>query len=235
MIGGGTIVKKWHGNLKVVLCLFMVLSIICFAKQPIYADRIQDIRKNTPIDKTWVITFNSNVNYDFVNEQYICIKTAGGRTIDAKFKVDPTNPKKINVTPQSGKYLLGETYTLTIKQGFSDENGRKLKQDRVMQFTTKSTLVDTADFKVQVNNSYGMGAVIVSINSISDSLDISKYKVEGQDDDNFVDVNSGKAYIMLNKLQNLNVYFYDAKGKQVGSSIINVQQASNSQIVKIAG
>lgn len=225
--------KKWCESLKVVLCLFLVLSMICIMKQPIYAASVQDTRNNISIDKTWTVTFNSNVNYDFVNEKYIYVKTAGGKAVDVDVNVEPTNPKKIDVTPSSGKYLLGQTYILTIKQGFSDESGRALKQDRVMQFTTKSTLVDTADFKVQVFPNFGI--VIVSLNSVNASSDIKTYRVEGQEDNTPVDVNGGEAYIISNKLQNLNVYFYDASGKQVGSSFINVQQASDSQVVNIEG
>lgn len=224
--------KKFCGNLKVVIGLCIILSIVFSMKQFVYAASITDSRTNISPDKIWTISFNSNVDSDFVNENYISMETSNGKAVDVKLNVEPTNPKKVDVSLKSGTYSLGQTYVLTVKQGFSDENGHVLKQDRVMQFTIKNQLVDTADFKVQVYNN--MGIVIVSLNSISDSSNIIKYKVEGQDDkDDAVDVNNGEAYIMSNKLQNLNVYFYDASGKLVGNSLINVQQACSSQVVTI--
>lgn len=224
--------KKFYGNLKVFIGLFIILSMFFSMKQFVHAASITDARKNISPEKTWTITFSSKVDSDFVNENYISVKTSNGKAIDVNLKVEPTNPKKVDVSLKNGTYSLGQTYVLTVKQGFSDESGHALKQDRIMQFTIKNQLVDTADFKVEVNNN--MGIVIVSLNSISDSSNITKYKVEGQDEkDDAVDVNGGEAYIVSNKLQNLNVYFYDASGKLVGNSLINVQQACSSQVVDI--
>jgi len=227
-------VKSLHKNLKIVIVFFLIFSVLFPVKQFVHADAITDSRKNISPDKTWTITFNSNVDYNFVNSNYISVQTLSGKAVDASVSVEPTNQKKVDVSPKGSNYLLGQTYILTIKQGFSDEKGHALKQDKVMQFTIKSTLVDKADFNVKVNNNYNLGIVIVSLNSISDSSNITTFKVEGQDDPNeFVNINGGEAYITSNKLQNLNVYFYDASGKQVGNSLIDVQQATSSQVVDI--
>lgn len=224
--------KSLHKNLKIVIVFFLIFSVFFPVKQFVHADAITDSRKNITPDKTWTITFNSNVDYNFVNSNYISVQTLSGKAVDVSVSVEPTNQKKVDVSPKGSNYLLGQTYILTIKQGFSDENGHALKQDKVMQFTIKSTLVDKADFNIKVNNS--LGIVIVSLNSISDSSNITNYRVEGQDEkDGPVDINGGEAYITSNKLQNLNVYFYDASGKQVGNSLIDVQQATSSQVVDI--
>lgn len=224
--------KSLHKNLKIVIVFFLIFSAFFPVKQFVHADAITDSRKNITPDKTWTITFNSNVDYNFVNSNYISVQTLSGKAVDVSVSVEPTNQKKVDVSPKGSNYLLGQTYILTIKQGFSDENGHALKQDKVMQFTIKSTLVDKADFNIKVNNS--LGIVIVSLNSISDSSNITNYRVEGQDEkDGPVDINGGEAYITSNKLQNLNVYFYDASGKQVGNSLIDVQQATSSQVVDI--
>lgn len=224
--------KSLHKNLKIVIVFFLIFSAFFPVKQFVHADAITDSRKNITPDKTWTITFNSNVDYNFVNSNYISVQTLSGKAVDVSVSVEPTNQRKVDVSPKGANYLLGQTYILTIKQGFSDENGHALKQDKVMQFTIKSTLVDKADFNIKVNNS--LGIVIVSLNSISDSSNITNYRVEGQDEkDGPVDINGGEAYITSNKLQNLNVYFYDASGKQVGNSLIDVQQATSSQVVDI--
>lgn len=212
-------------SFSIFLCLFMLLSI----KQSVYADVIENSRNGILPDKEWKINFNNKVDYDYVNSNYIYVMDSSGNTVDIEVNVNPLNQKQVIVKPKLGKYNLGSTYTLVISKEFCDENGKKIGQDHKMQFAIKKQLVDTVDFKIQGNKN--IGVVVISINSIT-STDIKKYKVEGQDDPAAIENIGEKAYILGN-YQNVNVYFYDSDGNEIGNSLINIEKACDSQTVQI--
>lgn len=221
--------KKSCNIIKISTYVFLCLFIILFSKQLVHADVIEDSRNGVVPDKVWSVNFSDKVNYDYVNSNYIYVSDSTGNLVNVDVSVNPLNQKQVNVKPKSGKYELGKTYNLTISKEFCNEKGKKLGQDYRMQFSIKKQLVDTADFKVQVNKAFGM--TVISLNSITSS-DIKKYRVEGQDpkDDN---VNVGEEAVIFGNYQNVNVYFYDDSGKQIGSSLLSIQKACDSQVVEI--
>lgn len=221
--------RRPYSSIKIGVSALLFLFMMLFINQPVHADVIENSRSGILPDKVWTITFSNNVNYDYVNTAYICVYDGSGNEVDLDLKVNPSNQKQVIVKPKSGAYTLGKTYTLIISKGFSDEKGNKIGQDYKMQFSIKKQLIDTADFKVQVNKD--MGVAVISINSIT-SPDIRKYKVEGQDDPEIEEEIGEKAYI-LGSYQNVTVYFYDDSGKEIGSCLLNIQKASDSQVLQI--
>lgn len=221
--------KKSYSAVKISFSIFLSLVILLFSRQPVYADIIANSRSGVLPDKTWTITFSNKVNYDYVNSRYITVFDELGNTVDMNLRVNPLNEKQVIVKPKSGKYDLGEMYTLVVNKDFCDEKGNKIKQNYRMTFSIKKQLIDTADFKVQVNRDMGMA--VISLNSIS-SPDIKKFKFESQDDPEAIEEIGDEAYI-LGKIQNVSVYFYDSDGKEVGSSLVNIEKAYDSQIVQI--
>lgn len=221
--------KKSCNIIKISTYVFLCLFIILFSKQLVHADVIEDSRNGVVPDKVWSVSFSNTVNYDYANSSYIYVSDSAGNLVDVDVSVNPLNQKQVIIKPKSGKYELGGTYNLTISKEFCDEKGKKLGQDYRMQFSIKKQLVDTADFNVQVNKAFGM--TVIYLNSITSS-DIKKYRVEGQDDPAAIENIGEKAYILGN-YQNVNVYFYDDSGKQIGSSLLSIQKACDSQVVEI--
>lgn len=216
--------------IKVFGILFVMLIVsVCF-KGTFYAASASDVRNGIVPDKNWTVTFSKNVSYNFVNSNYIFVKDSFGNNVEITSGINPANLKQVIVKPKYGKYTLGKTYILTIKAGFQDENGNALKQDRVLNFTIKNQLVDTATFNVQVNPLLNIAGV--RIKSLSTSKDIKYYYIE----DNLDGVDK---YAMNDEIpvhsnsKNVNVYFYDSNGDKVGSSILNVAQANANATVEI--
>ena len=209
----------------------LCLIITVFSNNIVHAQSVGDTRTGILPDKEWHVNFTNKVNYDYVNSNYIYAKDSFGNKVELDSNVNPSNQKQIIIKPKSGKYVLGKTYDLIISKDFCDEKGNSLGKDYTMEFTIKSQLIDTADFKVKVLN-YGSGVIgTVSINSTTLS-NAKKSRVEGQDakDDNAA---IGDEAVIFGNFQNVNVYFYDENGKEVGSCLLNIEKASDSQIVTI--
>lgn len=210
---------------SIVICLFVVLP----GNQSMRVDAATNSRSGILPTKEWKINFSKNVNSDYVNSKYIYAADDYGNPVDITLSVNPSNPKQVSVKPKLGQYVLGKTYILTISKDFCDENGNKIGQDYTMQFSIKKQLIDTADFKVQVNQK--LGIALVTLNSIS-SPDVKAYRVEGQDEKDGNVSLDGEA-VIFGSLQTVTVHFYDASGNEIGNCLINVQKASDSQVVQI--
>lgn len=213
---------------KISAFLFALFIALAFHGQSAKASTINYVKSNVAPDKVWTISFNQNVDAASLSAGYVYVKDSSGNSIAVSTKVDPTNPKQIIVTPKTS-YDLGKTYILTVSKALENEKGSTLSDDVNLQFTIKRQLVDSADFKVQTNSAIGVS--IISINSVT-SPDIKKFKVEGEDEADG-EVNIGDEAYVIGKYQNVNVYFYDENGNQVGNSLINIEKSCDSQVVQI--
>lgn len=222
--------KKSLKLVKIVVSALLCMFIIIFPKNFVHAQSTANTRTGIAPDKEWYVNFTNNVDYNYVNSNYIYAKDSFGNAVALDSVINPTNPKQVIVKPKDGKYVLGKTYVLTISKDFSDEKGHKIGKDYEMQFTIKSQLIDTADFNVK-SLDYGSGIIsTVAINSTTLS-NAKTYKVDGQDDSSNIAIGE-EAYICGN-LDNVNVYFYDGSGNEIGSCLINIKKPCDSQIVQI--
>lgn len=221
--------KKTCKAIKLSISIFLGLFIILSSNNLIHAQNLSNSRSNILPAKVWSVSFSNNVDFNFVNSKYIYVKDIYGNSVDVELSVNPQNRKQVIVKPKQGKYILGKTYVLTICKGFSDENGNKTGQDFSMQFSIKKQLIDTADFKVQVNRDMKIGTVALNSTTLPN---VKSYRVEGQDpkDDN---VNPGDEAVVFGAMDNVNVYFYDDSGNQIGSCLVNIEKACDSQVVQI--
>ncbi|MCD2346278.1 Ig-like domain-containing protein [Clostridium guangxiense] len=222
--------KKSRNAIKTIVVMLLCLSIILTTQQLVNADAIANTRSGISPDKEWKVNFSNNVNYDYVNSNYIYVVDNYGNAVDVNLSVNPLNKRQVIVRPKNEKYTLGKTYILTIGKDFCNENGKKMGQDYKMQFSIKKQLVDTADFKVQVNRDAFGGVAVVTINSTS-LTNANTYRVEGQEGDN---TSLNDEAVIFGNVQNVTVHFYDDSGKEIGNCLINIQKASNSQVVQIS-
>lgn len=222
--------RKSFDLVKISVSALLCLFIIVFSKSFVHAQSAANTRTGVAPDKEWHVNFTNNVDYNYVNSNYIYAKDSSGKAVALDLQVNPTNPKQVIVKPRDGRYILGKTYTLTISKDFSDEKGSKIGKDYEMQFTIKSQLIDTADFNVK-SLSYSQGIIAtISINSTTLS-NAKTYKVDGQDEEGNIGIGE-EAYVSGN-LDNVNVYFYDEGGNEIGSCLINLTKPCDSQVVQI--
>ena len=136
--------KKDIGNFKkiafFILALLFVFPTISLATSKNETIKLP-MKINVPCDKTWTVVFNEVLNAETIVKDNIFIKDSKG--IEVKNTLQLNEDKKgVQLIP-STKYLVGEKYTIYIKNLIKTEIGNIfLKNDLEMDFTVSSSVTD---------------------------------------------------------------------------------------------
>lgn len=88
-------------------------------------------------DKTWAITVNDDVSYEYVEQKNIFVTDAKGRIVPTLYVIDRHNGSSTIQVINNAHYTPGETYTLWVRE-LAAENGTPLDQKIKRTFTIAS-------------------------------------------------------------------------------------------------
>ena len=136
--------KGISGNYKKVaifiLTFLFIFPSICLAVNKNEIKKLP-MQTNVPCDKTWTVIFNEVVNADTIVKDNIFIKDSKGGDISIKLEISE-DKKSVKLIPNT-KYLVGEKYTIYVKNLITNRVGNKiLKNDLEMDFTVSSKVTD---------------------------------------------------------------------------------------------
>ncbi len=89
---------------------------------------------NVAVDHKWTITFNYFLKPESVNSNNIYIKDETGEPVGTRLEINPDG-KSVQVIPHAN-YEHNQVYYLYITKDLSSADGRKLKENIRMKFTT---------------------------------------------------------------------------------------------------
>ena len=98
--------------------------------------KIWEEKDQVPINKIWIITFNSDLDIHTVTSNNVYIEDENGNKADVKVLLSGKN--KIIVQPPANNFLSNHTYTLYITKRVYDKKSKKLGSPVKMNFTTGS-------------------------------------------------------------------------------------------------
>lgn len=87
--------------------------------------------------KTWTITFNQNLDSNYLSTEYIYIKDANGKKLDTNLNFD-TN-KKVLISSPTNNYDSGKIYTLYVENQIKSTENKFLSTGIKMDFTIKGS------------------------------------------------------------------------------------------------
>lgn len=88
-------------------------------------------------DKTWAITVNDDVSYEYVEQKNIFVTDAKGRIVPTLYVIDRHNGSSTIQVINNAHYTPGETYTLWVRE-LAAEDGTPLDQKIKRTFTIAS-------------------------------------------------------------------------------------------------
>ncbi|QSS99675.1 Ig-like domain-containing protein [Pontibacillus sp. ALD_SL1] len=95
-----------------------------------------ETKNDVPLDKTWTIEFNTSIQSNEENEEFIYVTDESGTEINNDITIDEN---KITVGPPENEYAEGTTYTLHIEEGVSSTSGIPSDKTVTMPFTTEDS------------------------------------------------------------------------------------------------
>lgn len=120
-----------------VLILFLV-SGVSSNEQALASDNIDtERRENVPVNKTWHITFNRDLNPDSVKSDIVFITGQDGIKVETKLEISPQNT--LNVSPVND-YCFESEYLLNISENVTSQEGYTLKSPLKLSFKTQKNI-----------------------------------------------------------------------------------------------
>lgn len=133
----------------------IALSIISFSS--VKAANFTD-NQTVSSSKTWTVKFTDKVTFDELSKSGIVIKDSSGNVVPVTLKLG-TDEKTVLVSPPSGGYKAGETYTLALNDNVRNIKGTKLKQNINVHFSISKDLQKETVFGNTAGNSVNGGLV----------------------------------------------------------------------------
>lgn len=133
-------------NNKVVKKISSILIVIIMCMTPLAltgsafaAVNIQDLNHqiNIPTNKTWTIKLNNKLHPNLINNlsTYVKVFSPNGGELKVGLSYNATN-KAIKITPPSGGYSTSTTYSIIVKSGLYDSEGKYIESPAVKEFST---------------------------------------------------------------------------------------------------
>ncbi|MEW8995424.1 N-acetylglucosaminidase [Clostridium sp.] len=133
------VVKKVSSILIVIIMCMIPLALTGSA---FAAVNIQDLNHqiNIPINKTWTINLNNKLHPNLINNlsNYVKVVTPNGGYLNVGLSYNDTN-KAIKIAPPSGGYSTSTTYSIIVKDGLYDSEGKNLEAATVKEFSTTNS------------------------------------------------------------------------------------------------
>ncbi|MGN9162561.1 N-acetylglucosaminidase [Clostridium sulfidigenes] len=133
-------------NNKVVKKISSILIVIIMCMTPLAltgsafaAVNIQDLNHqiNIPTNKTWTIKLSNKLHTNLINNlsTYVKVFSPNGGELKVGLSYNATN-KAIKITPPSGGYSTSTTYSIIVKSGLYDSEGKYIESPAVKEFST---------------------------------------------------------------------------------------------------
>lgn len=133
------VVKKVSSILIVIIMCMIPLALTGSA---FAAVNIQDLNHqiNIPINKTWTINLNNKLHPNLINNlsNYVKVVTPNGGYLNVGLSYNDTN-KAIKIAPPSEGYSTSTTYSIIVKDGLYDSEGKSLEAATVKEFSTTNS------------------------------------------------------------------------------------------------
>lgn len=170
--------KKWERSVSMKKYIMIWLSILMLFSLwvPIKSADAAVIwnewpeRVNVPLDKTWKIKFNTPMDAETFNKDTVNVlnyKTLTSHPVTLQLSDDG---KTLNVHPDK-PYVLGDTYTLQIKQSVKSARGLEMKESIKLSFRT------SRDFQIANMNGIDDYGLMKSYDHLNEA--ISSVKKDG--------------------------------------------------------
>ncbi|MGI5876187.1 MAG: Ig-like domain-containing protein [Dethiobacteria bacterium] len=92
---------------------------------------------DVPLDYTWTVTFNDQVDPDKLTSANLQILDANGDPVNIE-PVPGTDGKTALIPPPPGGYLPGQSYVIIVKKDIRSASGKELNSTYIKRFTTLS-------------------------------------------------------------------------------------------------
>ena len=101
-------------------------------------DTPQDLghKDKVPLDYTWTVTFNDQVDSTTVNKANIRVTEATGSPVHIDDVVPGEDGKSALILPPPGGYLPGQSYIITVNNSIRSAKGNLLKSSYIKRFST---------------------------------------------------------------------------------------------------
>lgn len=123
----------------ILLAIVMCLTTIILTNSGADAVSVQKIahQVNVPVNKTWTVKLNKNLNSGLINKlsNYVVVTSPNGEITSVGLSYDSSN-KSIVISPPSGGYKKSCTYSIIVKDGLYDNEGKSLEAATVKEFST---------------------------------------------------------------------------------------------------
>lgn len=215
--------KKMKKYSVIVLTMFIFLA---FNSVGVLAadDGIVNLgtRTVTGVNKTWVITFNSQIDFTSVPENIQIKDITSGNNLSIT-PVQGDSKSVVKVDAPSGGYIPGHNYQIIINKNIKLANGGLLARTITLNF-----IVQLKDIKYTISASVIVSPVFSAFKKITiTSTNIpgaAKYKVEGSN--KLFDI--GKTMVSLIGANTAKVYIYDSNGNVLGTADMDVSATKNN-------
>ena len=129
---------KEGDNVKKLIFSIMLMIFLSTA-QSVQAFQIQD-NQVVPSNKVWTINFTDQVGFDSLTKQSIIVTDSEGNNANVTLSLGQDG-KSIIVSPPSGGYKAGDSYTLTVEKQAHSEGNVQMQQDRSIHFSIQSGVI----------------------------------------------------------------------------------------------
>ncbi|WP_242977672.1 glycoside hydrolase family 113 [Clostridium luticellarii] len=120
-------------NKILIAAIFGLFFLISFNVQAANFTDNQTVDSN----KTWIISFNSEISFDDLTKQGIIVTDSKGNKVDVGIQLGQDS-KTVAVTAPQGGYTSGESYTLNVGEQVHSTKGKTLNKKCTLNFNIKS-------------------------------------------------------------------------------------------------
>lgn len=158
--------------MKKTLSIITTLLLILLVSSTSFAQEITT-KYDTPLDKSWDIKFNMDIDDSTLNSNNVFITDSNGSKIDCKVSLADTGETDIITISPNNKYLSGNKYTLYVKD-IKSANGNSLKEKVTMDFITVKSNQEMKVYKS--SNYFEKDYIEIEV------IDNEKIKIKGRSD-----------------------------------------------------
>jgi len=137
---GGTMNNKVVKKISsILIVIIMCMTPLALTGSAFAAVNIQDLNHQIkiPTNKTWTIKLNNKLHPNLINNlsTYVKVFSPNGGELKVGLSYNATN-KAIKITPPSGGYSTSTTYSIIVKSGLYDSEGKYIESPAVKEFST---------------------------------------------------------------------------------------------------
>lgn len=116
-------------------------------------------KTNLPPRKVLAVTFNQPVN-SLTLDKNISVVDSKGNSVPVSFMKDIFNKNIVRISPPTGGYKEGESYTLKLNKGIATIKDNHLKYDVLMNFSIKAKKSDNKPIEIDKTNRDDMKTIL---------------------------------------------------------------------------